>query len=262
MELETIRFERRGAVVTLALDRPKAFNALNLQMCRDLFAAVAACDEDAGVRAVILTGSGEKAFCAGGDIPGFKESLSTISDLIKQMTTYLHGAISRMTRMRKPVIAAINGVAAGAGMGLVMAADVAVAAERATFTMAYTGIGATPDGSTTFFLPRLVGTRRALELSLTNRTLTAREALEWGLVNRVAPDQKLPGEVFAMAECMAAGPTGAYAGVKRLVYRSLENGLESQMEDETQTLAAEASRPDFREGVSAFLEKRRPEFKG
>ncbi|MCP5118451.1 MAG: enoyl-CoA hydratase, partial [bacterium] len=153
------------------------------------------------------------------------------------MTARAHLAISRMARMRKPVVAAINGVVAGGGMGLAAACDLAVAAESAQFNMAYTALGVSPDLSTSFFLPRMVGVRRAMELALLNRVLSAAEALEWGLVNRVAPDDALADEAHKLAVKLARMPTLALAAAKRLLYQSFENPLEAQMEAESEAIA-------------------------
>src|SRR3972149_3158303 len=173
-------------VATITMNRPEVYNALTIRRIENLLEMVSACEEDREVRVLVLTGAGP-AFCAGGDVKEFAEHLETISQYLRRLLTSFHGAISRMNRMSKPVIAAVNGVAAGAGMSLAMACDMTVAADWARFTMAYSKIGATPDGSSTYFLPRLVGVRRALELTYTNRVLTAREAEAWGLVNRGVP---------------------------------------------------------------------------
>ena len=147
-------------------------------------------------------------------------------------------------------------------MALVLAADLVLASEDARFTMAYTAAGLTPDGSSTFYLPRLVGLRRALELTLTNRRLSAPEALDWGIVNRVLPAESLPEEARALARQLAAGPARAYAAAKRLLQRSLDQSLEAQLEDEAQAIARASATADAREGIRAFLEKRPPQFRG
>lgn len=262
MNLQTINYEKQGAIARMTLNRPNAFNAMSAQLCADLFEAVSEADADRDVRVLVVTGAGEKAYCAGGDVAEFRENIDRINMHIKKMTIPLHAAISRMIRMDKPVIAAINGVAAGAGMGLAMAPDLAIAAESARFNMAYTGIGATPDGGTTFFLPRIVGLRRAMEMTLLNRVLTAKEALEWGIVNKVVPDADLQKETGALAEKLAAGPTLAYGRAKKLLYMSFHNSPETQMEDESQSIAAMGETENFREGITAFAEKRKAKFTG
>jgi 2-(1,2-epoxy-1,2-dihydrophenyl)acetyl-CoA isomerase len=262
MAYATILLARADGVATLTLNRPEAFNALDLALGRELFHAVLEVDDDPGVRAVVVTGAG-KAFCAGGDVKGFADSLDRIGALIKELTTYLHGAISRLCRSDKPVIMAINGVAAGGGMSFALAGDLVLAAESARFTMAYSKIAATPDGSSTYFLPRLIGVRRAMELYFTNRVLTAREACDWGLVSRVVPDAELGSAAQALARELAQGPTKAFGGAKRLFHQSTWESLETQMELEAQAIAASGRTEDFRAGVTAFANKQPvPVFRG
>jgi 2-(1,2-epoxy-1,2-dihydrophenyl)acetyl-CoA isomerase len=249
--------QREGGVATITLNRPDAFNALDLATGRALFDAALAVDEDPAVRCVVVTGAG-RAFCGGGDVKAFADNLSRIGVLIKELTTYLHGAISRLARSDKPVIMAVNGVAAGGGFSLALSGDLVVAAESARFTMAYSRIAATPDGSSSYFLPRLVGLRRTMELYLTNRNLTAREALEWGLVTRVVPDAELRGDVAALARELAQGPSKAFGAAKRLFHHSTWESLETQMELEAQAIAAMGHTEDFRAGVTAFANKRPP----
>ncbi len=261
MTYETILLDIAESVATITLNRPAQFNALNLQMAKDLLHATIQLDEDPSVRCVVLTGAG-KAFFAGGDLSTFGEAGDGRGALLKEMTTYFHGAISRLAAMDAPVIAKINGVAAGAGFSTMLACDLAVAASSAKFTMAYTKSGLTPDGSSTWFLPRTVGLRRAQELTLLNPTLSADEALQWGLITRVVPAEELDNTVNTMAAAIAAGPTKTLAGAKRLLRTSSENGLETQMELEARQIAAASLTQDGREGVSAFLEKRAPTYLG
>jgi 2-(1,2-epoxy-1,2-dihydrophenyl)acetyl-CoA isomerase len=264
MTFETILVDRTGdnnGVATITLNRPLAFNALNLQMSKDLLQVTIALSEDPTVRCVVVTGAG-KAFFAGGDLSSFGEAGDSRGALLKEMTTYFHGAITRLVRMDAPVIAKINGVAAGAGFSFMLACDIAVAASSAKFTMAYTRSGLTPDGSSTWFLPRIVGMRRAQELTLLNPTLSAAEALEWGLVTRVVADDALESEVNTLATALANGPTKTLGGAKRLLLASFEHGLETQMEHESSAIAQASLTTDGREGVSAFLEKRPPLYQG
>ena len=198
MDFKFLTLERHDGVATITLNRPDAFNALSLGLGRDLFHASLEVDEDPAVRCVVVTGAG-RAFCAGGDVKDFVDNLERIGVLVKELTTYLHGAVSRFCRSDKPIIMAVNGVAAGGGLSFALSGDLVVAAESARFTMAYSKIAATPDGSSSYFLPRLVGLRRAMELYFTNRVLSAQEALEWGLVTRVVPDAELASTVAAMA---------------------------------------------------------------
>lgn len=261
MAFKTLIHTVKGAVATITLNRPDRYNALNGQMVEELLEAVLACHEDRTVRAVVLMGAGQ-AFCAGGDVREFIKHTDTLALHVKRLLASLHSAISSICRMPKPVIAGVGGVAAGAGMGLAMACDLAVAAESARFTMAYTKIGLPPDAGSSYFLPRLVGLRRAMELTFTNRVLTANEAKEWGLVNRVVPDAELATTVDALANEMAAGPTLALGRAKRLLCMSDQANLETHMENEAQLIALSSQTADFREGVQAFVEKRTPAFSG
>lgn len=261
MEYQHLILERRDQVATITLNRPEAFNALNLALGRELFRAVLEVDDDPEVRAVVITGAG-RAFCAGGDVKDFAAHLDRIGALVKELTTYLHGAVSRLCRSDKPVIMAVNGVAAGGGLSFALSGDLVVAAESARFTMAYSRIAASPDGSSSYFLPRLVGLRRALELYFTNRELSAREALEWGLVTRVVPDPELLAAAHALARDLAQGPTRAFGAAKRLFHQATWEGLETQMELEAQAIAACGRTEDFRVGVTAFARKEAPVFRG
>lgn len=261
MPYETIRVETKDQVATITLNRPEAYNALNLTVAREFFDAALHADEDPDVRCIAVTGAGP-AFCGGGDVKDFFENLPTVGILLKQITTYLHGAISRFARSPKPVLMGVNGVAAGGGFSLALSGDLVLAAESARFTMAYSRIAATPDGSSTYFLPRLIGIRRAMELFYLNRVLTAREALEWGLVNRVVPDSELRQALATLARELAQGPTFALGGGKLLFHQSSSESLETQMEFEAQAIARSGKTEDFKSGVTAFVQKKTATFKG
>lgn len=255
----TVNLTIDARVARVTLNRPEAANTLDLAMGRDLLEVALRCENDADVRAVILTGAGRN-FCFGGDLRGMMNVGGNVEAYLNALTTHLHAAIASFTRMSAPVIAAVNGTAAGAGVGLVAMADLAVAAQSAKFALAYTGVGLTPDGSTSFLLPRTIGRKRAMELFLTNRTLGADEALAWGLVNQVVADDALGDAVTELAARLAAGPTGAFGAVKRLM-ASADAGLESQMALEGRTIATQAAAPEGGEGINAFLEKRKPDFR-
>jgi 2-(1,2-epoxy-1,2-dihydrophenyl)acetyl-CoA isomerase len=259
MGYATLKLQRDGAVAVITLDRPDAGNALDLQTAADLLEAALLLEGDAGVRAVVLTGTGS-VFCFGGDL----RAMSAEEDLqafLNALTVKLHAAIACFNRMPAPVIAAVNGVAAGAGVGLLAMADLALAADTAKITLAYTGVALTPDGSTSYFLPRMIGRRRAAELMLLNRTLSAAEALEWGLVNRVVGADQLMEEARGLAARLAEGPTSAYAAVKRLLLSTEDLSLEAQMALEGRTIAAQSVSAEGREGVAAFLGKRPPSYR-
>ena len=260
MSVASVQVETHGAVALVTLNRPEHSNTLNLQMAMDLLAAAMTCARNTTVRAVVLTGAGRN-FCFGGDLRAMPAREQSLDGHIRELTTYLHAAISHFVRMDAPVLAAVNGTAAGAGVGLVAMADLALCARGSRFNLAYTSVGLTPDAGTTFLLPRTVGAKRAMELLLLNRTLSADEALAWGLVNEVVADERLRERALEVAERLADGPGGAYGATKRLLAHSL-GAFESQMVLESETIARHAVSEEGREGVSAFLEKRKPRFPG
>lgn len=261
MQFETLKFEVDDAVATITLHRPDAANSLNLAMGNELLAAANRCASDPAIRAVLLTASG-RMFCAGGDVGGFADS-DNPGELLRAITTGLHAAISRFQSMDAPLVIAVNGIAAGAGMSIAASGDYVIAAESAKFTMAYTGIGLSPDGSSTFFLPRLLGPLKAKELMLRNTVLGAADAAALGLVSEIVPDAELADAARAVAREFAAGPTRAYGELKRLVAASFSNTLETQMENETRAIADLANRTeDARHGIAAFVRKEKAAFQG
>ena len=260
MSVPSVQVETRGAVALVTLNRPDNSNTLNLQMAMDLLAAAMACARNAAVRAVVLSGAGRN-FSFGGDLRAMPPRELALEDHIRELTTYLHAAISHFVRMDAPVVAAVNGTAAGAGVGLVAMADLALCGRSSRFNLAYTSVGLTPDAGTTFLLPRAVGVKRAMELLLLNRALSAEEALSWGLVNEVVADERLLARALEVAERLAHGPVSAYGATKRLIARSI-GALESQMVLESETIAAQATSADAAEGIGAFLGKRAPRFPG
>ena len=258
----TLLFEVREHVAHITLNRPDAANGINLEMASEIRHAARRCATDPEIRAVLLSGAG-KMFCAGGDLKAFAaQPEGELPGFLEQVTLHLHQAISHFSRMNAPVVAAVHGSAAGGGFSLACACDFPFAAESAKFTMAYTRSGLTPDGSSTYFLPRIIGYRRTLELAITNRVLSAREAAEMGLVTRVVPDAELIAEATKFAIQLATGPTAAYGGVKRLLIDSFTNTLEAQMYLEGDYIAAMGRSTDGREGIASFLGKRPPKFSG
>ena len=261
MSFENITFEVRDGLARLTLNRPKAANSFNLNLAREFLETATICAEDSAIRAVLLTGAG-RMFCAGGDLKNFAAAEDQIPERVAETADTLHAAILKFVRMNAPIVAAVNGPAAGAGMSLVCMTDMAVAAESAIFTMAYTAAGLAPDGSSTYFLPRIVGMRRARELMLTNRKLSAAEAHAWGIVERVVPDDDLMAESENLARALASGPTLAFGAVKKLLLSSQNAQLEDQLDAETSAIVAMTRTSDGREGVAAFREKRKPSFTG
>jgi 2-(1,2-epoxy-1,2-dihydrophenyl)acetyl-CoA isomerase len=254
-------FEVKDGVGLIRLNRPDDGNAITLEVAAELLEVAGRCDEDPEVRAVVLTGSG-KMFCAGGDLKAFAGQAEGASLYMKQTTQAFHAAISRLNWMDAPVIGAINGTAAGGGLSLALATDIALAAESAKFTMAYTKIGLVPDGAATYFLARLVGLRRAKEMVLLNPVLSAQQALEWGLVNQVVADDLVLPTALGIAQQLAKGPTRALGVAKRLILSGATESLESQMEKESRGIASMVGGTDGQEGIAAFLGKRVPEFSG
>jgi 2-(1,2-epoxy-1,2-dihydrophenyl)acetyl-CoA isomerase len=258
MTFETLRYQHSGPVVTITLNRPEAANGMNDTMTRELATAAAQADTDA-VKVVVLTGAG-RFFCAGGDLKAMAASPLGPGPFVKGIADDLHRAISTFARMDAVLITAVNGVAAGAGFSLAVSGDLVLTADTASFTMAYTKAGLSPDGSASYYLPRLIGVRRTQELMLTNRTLTAARALDWGLVTEVVPGDALAGRAGELADQIAAGAKGSGAAVKKLVLASFGNGLETQMALEAELIAQNADGVDGKEGIDAFLNKRAPKF--
>ena len=220
MQLKTLLFDVQDNVARITLNRPEAANAINLELAKELMYAIMRCDESPLIRAVMISGAGPM-FCAGGDLKSIADEGENSPYHLKEITIYLHVAMLYLVRMDPPVIAAVHGNAAGAGMSLACACDMMIAAESARFTMAYTRLGFTPDGGATYTLTRLVGLKRTLDLALTNRLLSAEEAPNWGIVTKVLPEKDLIKEATALEGRLAAGPTKAFGATKRL----LQSGL-------------------------------------
>ena len=257
---ETLTLEITDRIARITLNRPDAANAMNLALATDLARAALICDSDKTVKAVLITGNG-KMFSAGGDLKSFATFGDQTRLKIKQVADELHKAVSTFARMTPVVIIAVNGTAAGAGFSLAMIGDIVIAAESAKFTMAYTAGGLSPDGSSTYYMPRLIGMRRTQELMLTNRVLSAREACDWGAVTSVVPDAELQASASALAQKFADGPLHANGVVKKLLLCTLGNSLEEQMELEGREIANTTTTEDAKEGIAAFLAKRKPAFK-
>jgi 2-(1,2-epoxy-1,2-dihydrophenyl)acetyl-CoA isomerase len=257
----TIEMTEEGALAVVRLNRPSQYNALDDTMAAELLAAARHVHVTPGLRAMILTGSGN-AFCGGGDVKAFAQAGERVPAFIESVVTPFHLFVTQMVRMGKPTVAAVNGVAAGGGFSLAMTCDLVIAQESAYFTSGYSKIGASPDGSMSFFLPRMIGARRTLELYLTNRNLSAQEALEWGLVTQVVPAAGLMAEARKLAEELAAGPTLAYGRARELIYESLDHSLETQLELEARGIIASSRTEDFRNATRAFVEKRKPAYAG
>jgi len=261
MAENALLFEVRDGVARITLNRPDEANPLAVESAKKLFDYAIEIDQDPSIRAVLLTSTG-RFFSAGGDLKFFHDNADRVGHVLKETTSYLHAAQSRFARMAAPVVVAINGIAAGGGASIAFCGDIVLAAQSATFTMGYTAAGLSPDGSSSYYLPRLAGLRRAQELFLTNRKFSAEEAAEWGLITRVVPDDKLMEEAEALVAQLAKGPTRAFGSVKSLLADTFTNTLETQLELETRHIAANGAGHDGREGVAAFVAKRKPNFTG
>ena len=254
-----------GGVRTLTLNRPKALNALNRELTLALRDAVFAAEQDRAVRCLVLRGG--EHFMAGGDLKWFHEQVAQADPaaLRVQFEGFIHevhAMILSLRRMPKPVLASVRGAAAGFGLSLMMACDLALAADTAYFTLAYAGIGVTPDGGSTFSLPRMLGQKKAMEIALLGERFDAAAAERLGLVNRVVPAAALDEETAKLAARLARGPTAVYGRTKALLNESIGSALERQLQREAESFAQSAAEPDFKEGLAAFLGKRPAQFKG
>ncbi|OED36137.1 enoyl-CoA hydratase [Chromatiales bacterium (ex Bugula neritina AB1)] len=261
MNFETLKFEVAGNIATITLNRPDDANALDMRMADELLEVSVLCSCDPEVRAVIWTGTG-KMFCAGGDLNDMHSQGDDKPAHLIKMATKLHGAVTRFNHMNAPVVMAINGTAAGGGFSMALSGDYVLASEKAKFISAYTASGLTPDGSSTYFLAKHVGLMRAKELLLTNRLLTATEAMEWGIVNLVVAPDELLAEANKLASTFAAGPTKSYGGLKKLLLSAYDSPLEQQLERETQGISGMMQTHDGPHGLESFLHKKTPVFKG
>jgi len=248
-------------VATISLNRPQVLNAMNGEMMQQLRSIAESVQNDPAVRAVVVRGEGP-AFMAGGDVSVFHSHLHQLPELIVHWGREMHFGFLALRRMGKPVLASVHGAVAGAGFSLMCAADLAIAAADTKFTLAYANIGASPDGGSTHFLPRLLGYRKAMELALLPDRFDAETARSLGLVNWVVAGDKLAEETAKIAQRLASGPTKAYAEAKRLMNQSLATSIETQMEEELFAFSRCARTADLQEGVTAFVEKRKPVFTG
>jgi len=248
-----------GDVATVFLDRPKAFNAFDLDAITILMEHLINLAADDSVRAVVISGAG-KSFCAGGDLKWVASWPQDPPAAFHNLAARYHQCILEIRRMPKPVIAAINGIAAGGGFSLALACDFRIMAKPALMRQAYTGNGLSIDGGGTFMLPRLVGLAKAMEIAAFDKPITAKQALKWGLVTKVVEDGRALEEALKMAEELARGPVCSFAWSKKLLNDSFSNSLETHLELERTGLRACAAHQDGREGIAAFLEKRKPVF--
>jgi len=261
---ETLDVRRTGAAVTIALNRPERMNAWSNALSADLLAALREAADDDAVRAVMLTGTG-KAFCSGADLrEGMAEAMANGGrlDTESTLTRWYHPIVTIIREMPKPVVTAVNGPAAGAGLSLALAGDLVVAKESAYFTLAFVNIGLVPDGGASLFVPARVGFARAAEMALLGDPVTAAKAVEVGLINAAWPDEEFAEKAEALLRRLSHGPTRSYAGSKRELNHWLYARMAEHLALEAEIQGEAAGTKDFLEGVSAFLEKRKPTFTG
>ncbi|MFN3817723.1 enoyl-CoA hydratase/isomerase family protein [Blastomonas sp.] len=250
-----------AGVATLTLNRPETGNTINMDMAQALLQAAIRCDTDGAIRCVVLTGSG-RLFCAGGDLSSFADAGTNVAAFLSQLAGTLHMAVSRLMRMRKPLVVLANGPAAGAGLSLALAGDIVLAAPNAHFTAAYGAVGLSPDGGMSWLLPRLVGMRKAQQMIISNRRVGADEAAEIGLVSHVVSAEELTSEGMKQASLLASGATGAIGAARALLLDSYGDSFEGHLDREARSISALGTTDESREGIAAFLEKRRPDFIG
>jgi 2-(1,2-epoxy-1,2-dihydrophenyl)acetyl-CoA isomerase len=261
-DLRVVRYQVDQGVATIQLNRPEAGNAIDLTLVEDFYEAVFRAGDDPAVRAVLLGGAG-RSLSTGGDLAMFAGlEKGELPGRLRQMIDLYHLALDRLTRMDAPVVCAVRGAAAGGGLGLLHAADVVIAAEDSKFALGYAALGLPSDGGNTWFLPRLVGLRRAQQLMLLNPVLTGPEALDWGLVTELAPADEVEERARQLAVRLATGPTLAFGRMKRLLRDSWTNDLSGQLSAETTQMAEAGASDDAAEGIAAFMAKRRPAFYG
>ncbi len=262
-EYETIQYEARDAVCTITLNRPEVYNAFNEKMTAELLSAFKTAERDASIRALVVTGAG-KAFCSGQDLKTLKDNYvdGYVPVLGERLRKGYNPMILKMRTMEKPIIAAVNGVAAGAGCSLALAADLRIMAESATLIEVFVHVGLIPDCGSTYTLPRLVGMGKAFELCALGDKVSAKEALRLGLTNRVVADDAVAGQAHELACGLASLPTKAIGLTKRLLNQAFDHTLEEQLQAEAFIQETAGKTADHFEGVRAFIEKRKPEFHG
>lgn len=262
MNPERVRVEvGQDGLAVVRLVRAAAHNAIDLEMARSISAAAVAVERAAGVRAVLICADGP-SFTVGGDLPHILEQRGRVDEHLDDMLTSYHDGLERLAKLPAPVVCAARGAVAGGGLGLLWCADLVFAADDLRIIGAFGMLGLSNDGGTSWWLPRLVGLRRAQELMLTPRRLDAAEALEWGLVTRVLPNAELDGEALRLARELASGPTIALAAQRRLLRESFDRTLRDQFEEEKRTIMACGATADGDEGITAFAERRPPRFEG
>lgn len=256
---DSVLIQKHESILQLTLNRPEAYNALNLDMMERLAETLSSAARDSSIKGILLTGNG-KAFCAGGDLKWISQQTEEAGSVLYRLAPQFHLSIVEIRRMAKPVIAAINGIAAGGGFSLALACDFRVMAQSATLRQAYTSSGLSIDGGGSFALPRLVGLARAMEIMAFDQPISSAQALEWGLVTKVAPDDEVISATLTLLTDLTRTALHSFAWSKKLMTNSFNNTLETQLELERQGISDCAAHPNGREGMRAFVEKRKPSF--
>ncbi len=256
---DPILTQQHENILQVTLNRPESYNALNMDMMEWLGRTMASAAVDDSIRGVMLTGNG-KAFCSGGDLKWISQQQESAGSVLYRLAPQFHVAITEIRRMGKPVVAAINGIAAGGGFSLALACDFRVMGQSATLRQAYTSSGLSMDGGGSFALPRLVGLARAMEIVAFDQPISSAQALEWGLITKVAPDEEVQKEALLMLEKLSKTALHSFAWSKKLMLESFNNTLETQLELERQGISDCAAHPEGQEGIKAFMEKRKPSF--
>jgi 2-(1,2-epoxy-1,2-dihydrophenyl)acetyl-CoA isomerase len=256
---DAVLTEQHGNILQITLNRPEAYNAMNLDLMKMLGEALSYAAADHATQGVVLTGNG-KAFCSGGDLKWISQQTQEAGSVLYRLAPQFHFSITEIRRMGKPVVAAINGIAAGGGFSLALACDFRVMGESAVLRQAYTSSGLSIDGGGSFALPRLVGLARAMEILTFDHPISAAQALEWGLVTKVVPDDQVLSVALAMLTTITQGALHSFAWSKKLITDSFNNTLETQLELERQGISDCAAHPNGQEGIRSFIEKRKPSF--
>lgn len=264
---DTVLVDVRDGIATITINRPDSLNALNDDVVTALIEVTGAIKQSTDIRCVVLTGTGDY-FIAGGDVKRFKRKFEEATDAaeaeawFKSILGRIHIVVDNMNAFPMPVVGAVKGAVAGAGFSLMLGCDLVISAEETVFTLAYCHLGTSPDGGSTYYLPKTVGLKHAMEIALLGDRFGPDKALQWGLINKVVPKDALDAEVAKLAGKLSNGPTKAYAETKRLILDSADRTLDAQLSAETESFVRCAMSEDFKTGVTAFVEKQKPAFKG
>ncbi len=261
MDYTVVKLEKKESIAYIYMNAPKKYNSIDITMASEIIYALDECEKDEDVNVVVITGIG-KAFCAGGDIGFFYSQLDKSDDLLREVFQLAGIMALKMKKLSKIVIASVNGVAAGAGCNIPLAADIAIAADSVKFTQAFVNIGLIPDTGGAFWLPRAIGSQRAFEMMASGRSVDAKEALAAGMITEICPLEELESRTLEIAKKYASGPLKSYCSLKKLMYESMYKDFEKFLELECDLQTSLTHTSDYKEGITSFVEKRKPEFTG